>query len=100
MDAEQEAIQSGVKDALRVTGRYRRRLNTLSPVQREEVAQWIESKFGKLADRVKDGEQWLKSHPDDTTMAAQVYYWRVAVAVSRQLAYYARTQRTLSSDQQ
>jgi hypothetical protein len=89
----QEVIQQGVADALAGTRARRNRLDSLSPVQKEEVARWIESKFSKLTERIQDGEALLKEQPTNDALRQQVYYWRVAVAVSKQLAYYARTQK-------
>jgi hypothetical protein len=68
-------------------------LSPLGPDEREKVAKWIESKFAKLRTRIAQADALIAKGGYDAILVKQVAYWRTAVAVSAQLAYYARTER-------
>lgn len=68
------------------------RLRGLGPVEREQIATWIESKYAHTPETIAKLEMWLRDHPDDRRAAGELLNWRASLAVARQLAHLARTE--------
>lgn len=69
------------------------RLTGLSPTQREQVARWIEAKVARLPYTIAQGKDWLRTHPDDLTMHAQLAHWTAALGMGRHLAWMVRREK-------
>lgn len=82
-----------VNEWLRKATKRRTRLDSLTPLQREEVARWIESKFERLEERIAQAEWMTERGQGPEHLANQLAFWRACRAISKQLAWYARTEK-------
>lgn len=69
------------------------RLNFLSPVEREQLARWIEQKAAGLPDKIKEAAALIANDQGGPGLPNQVAYWKSVVAYTKKLAWDVRTER-------
>lgn len=62
----------------------------LAPVQREQLAAWLEATASGWDAAVRATRAWTRANPDDDTMAHQLAYYVALRGAWRQLAYLVR----------
>lgn len=76
-----------------VHSRTRRYLQSLSPVQREDVARWLEALTSSYPDQVARLTAFLGAGGSSPSAKGQILHLRAALAFSRHAAYLVRTAR-------
>lgn len=93
MTNREEVLYADVAAAIGLPAKRKVSLRSLSPTDLEVFARWIENYFGKLPARIAEAESALRAGIEPRGLREQIYYWRVACAVGKHMAYTLRTRR-------
>lgn len=66
-------------------------ISAINPIDRERLAEWIESVAARLPARIEQAESYLRAGGTTPGLYGQIQYWKAAVGTCRQLAYLLRT---------